>query len=216
MNKGIAVAIAVVVLITGGIAGFAIGRTTGGDHGGTMASGVSMGHDDDDMGGMSEGANGMTAMDEQQFLAMMIPHHQMAVDMAKAELGSGTNPKVKAIARRVIAAQDKEIAQMTAWYRDWYGTDPPKESETEMAEMAEMMGMSPGSMDGTAIATASNPDLEFLTEMIPHHAGALIMASMVSNGTPRAQVATLAANITSSQSAEIAEIQELRQAMGTP
>ncbi len=213
MNKWIAVSVAVVVLITGGIAGFAIGRTTGGDHGGTMAGGMSM--DDDDMGGMSEGANGMMAMDEQQFLAMMIPHHQAAVDMAKAELANGTNPKVKAIARRVIAAQDKEIAQMTAWYRDWYGTDPPKLSETEMGEMAEMMGMSPG-MDGTAIATASNPDLEFLTEMIPHHAGALMMANMVSNGTPRAQVATLAANITASQSAEIAEIQELRQAMGTP
>ncbi len=214
MNKGIAVVVAVVVLIAGGIAGFAIGRTTGGDHGAMMVSGTSMDHGD--KGGMSEGTNGMMAMDEQQFLAMMIPHHQMAVDMAKAELASGTNPKVKAIARRVIAAQDKEIAQMTAWYRDWYGTDPPKESPTEMAEMAEMMGMSPGSMDGTAIATASNPDLEFLTEMIPHHAGALMMASMVSNGSPRAQVATLAANITASQSAEIAEIQELRQAMGTP
>ncbi len=211
MNKGIAVVVAVVVLIAGGIAGFAIGRTMGDDHGAKTANGMSMGHGDDDMGGMSEGANGMMAMDEQQFLAMMIPHHQMAVDMAKAELASGTNPKVKAIARRVIAAQDKEIAQMTAWYRDWYGTDPPKQSQTEMAAM---MGMSPG-MDGTAIATASNPDLEFLTEMIPHHAGALMMASMVSNGTPRAQVVTLAANITSSQSAEIAEIQELRQAMGT-
>ncbi len=210
MNKWIAVSVAVVVLIAGGIAGFAIGRTTGGDHGAMTASGMPKDHGD--MGGMSEGTNGMMAMDEQQFLAMMIPHHQMAVDMAKAELAHGTNPKVKAIARRVIAAQDKEIAQMTAWYRDWYGTDPPKQPETEMAAM---MGMSPG-MDGTAIATASNPDLEFLTEMIPHHAGALMMASMVSNGTPRAQVVTLAANITSSQSAEIAEIQELRQTMGTP
>ncbi len=210
MNKGIVVAVAVVVLIAGGIAGFAIGRTTGNDHGSMTASGMSMG--DDDMGGMSEGANGMMAMDEQQFLAMMIPHHQMAVDMAKAELASGTNPKVKAIARRVIAAQDKEIAQMTAWYRDWYGTDPPKEQSNDFMAM---MGMSEG-MAGTAIATASNPDMEFLTEMIPHHAGALMMASMVSNGTPRAEVATLAADITASQSAEIAEIQELRQTMGTP
>ncbi len=214
MNKGIAVAVAVVVLIASGIAGFAIGRTTGNNDGAMMANGTTMpkDHDDDDMGGMSEGTNGMTAMDEQQFLAMMIPHHQMAVDMAKAELASGTNPKVKAIARRVIVAQDKEIAQMTAWYRDWYGTDPPKD---ESNGFMEMMGMSEG-MDGTAIATASNPDMEFLTEMIPHHAGALMMASMVSNGTPRAQVATLAADITASQSAEIAEIQELRQAMGTP
>ncbi len=214
MNKGIAVAIAVVVLIAGGIAGFAIGRTTGNNDGAMMANGTTMpkDHGGDDMGGMSEGANGMMAMDEQQFLAMMIPHHQMAVDMAKAELASGTNPKVKAIARRVIAAQDKEIAQMTAWYRDWYGTDPPKEQSNDFMAM---MGMSEG-MAGTAIATASNPDMEFLTEMIPHHAGALMMASMVSNGTPRAEVATLAADITASQSAEIAEIQELRQAMGTP
>ncbi len=47
------------------------------------------------------------------FLAMMIPHHQSAVDMAKVLLEEGDNPEVRALAEQVIASQEAEIAEMT-------------------------------------------------------------------------------------------------------
>lgn len=52
---------------------------------------------------------------DQDFVRMMLPHHQAAVDMAKAELQYGQDPDLKALATDVVAAQGKEIAMMKAW-----------------------------------------------------------------------------------------------------
>jgi uncharacterized protein (DUF305 family) len=48
------------------------------------------------------------------FLVMMIPHHQAAIDMARVELESGTDPETRAMAERIVAAQEAEIAEMRA------------------------------------------------------------------------------------------------------
>ena len=47
------------------------------------------------------------------FLAMMIPHHQSAVDMARVVLDQGDDPEVLALAEAIIASQEAEIATMT-------------------------------------------------------------------------------------------------------
>lgn len=49
------------------------------------------------------------------FVCSMIPHHRGAIDMAGAELAKGEDPWVKTVAEGVIAAQEKEIADMLAW-----------------------------------------------------------------------------------------------------
>lgn len=48
------------------------------------------------------------------FLLMMIPHHQSAVDMSVALLAEVKDPEVKALGEAVIATQEAEIAQMRA------------------------------------------------------------------------------------------------------
>jgi uncharacterized protein (DUF305 family) len=70
---------------------------------------------------------GMTAMDsdmssapmtgnpDHDFVAMMIPHHRGAIDMAKVELQYGKDPAMRSLARDIVAAQDREIALMKNW-----------------------------------------------------------------------------------------------------
>jgi uncharacterized protein (DUF305 family) len=57
----------------------------------------------------------MTGNVDRDFATMMIPHHQGAIDMAKAELSYGKDPEMRALARSIIAAQKVEIAQMRQW-----------------------------------------------------------------------------------------------------
>ncbi len=94
-----------------------------------MASSASM-----PMGGMQSGAGGsadmkqsmMSGMDSMQkmpmsgntdkdFAMMMKIHHQGAVDMAQMELAHGKSPVMKAMAKNIVAAQKKEIAQFDRW-----------------------------------------------------------------------------------------------------
>ncbi|RZJ80954.1 MAG: DUF305 domain-containing protein [Flavobacterium sp.] len=46
---------------------------------------------------------------DQDFVALMIPHHQSAVDMAKAYLPFATDQKIKLLAQQIIQAQEEEI-----------------------------------------------------------------------------------------------------------
>lgn len=46
------------------------------------------------------------------FAAMMIPHHQGAIDMAQAELRYGKNEQLRRIAQEIIVEQQQEIAAM--------------------------------------------------------------------------------------------------------
>jgi len=57
----------------------------------------------------------MTGDTDKDFAMMMKIHHQGALDMAKIELDQGKSPEMKAMAKSIIAAQKKEIAQFDRW-----------------------------------------------------------------------------------------------------
>jgi Domain of unknown function (DUF305) len=46
------------------------------------------------------------------FVAMMVPHHQGAIDMAVAVLRHGRNPQIRRLAQEIIVTQQQEIAAM--------------------------------------------------------------------------------------------------------
>lgn len=57
---------------------------------------------------------GYTGNADVDFLAMMIPHHQGAVDMARLVLIHGKDPLTRRLAEEIIASQNTEIAAMRA------------------------------------------------------------------------------------------------------
>lgn len=65
---------------------------------------------------MMSSMNGMTETGDPDadFLLMMIPHHQSAIDMATTELEQGDDPETRTLAQRIIDAQKQEIADMKA------------------------------------------------------------------------------------------------------
>lgn len=55
----------------------------------------------------------MTGDPDHDFAAMMIPHHQGAVDMAKVELLYGKDPVLRRLAQEIIVTQEQEIEVMS-------------------------------------------------------------------------------------------------------
>jgi hypothetical protein len=49
---------------------------------------------------------------DQDFVAMMVPHHQGAIDMAQAELRYGHNEQLRRIAQEIVVEQQQEIVAM--------------------------------------------------------------------------------------------------------
>ena len=64
----------------------------------------------------------MTGDPDRDFAEMMIPHHQGAVNMARAELMYGNNPVLRRLAQEIIVDQQSEIEVMKLWLKN----HPPK------------------------------------------------------------------------------------------
>ena len=59
----------------------------------------------------------MSGDPDADFLAMMIPHHQGAIEMARLVLVHGRDPLTRRLAEDIIASQQGEIASMEARLR---------------------------------------------------------------------------------------------------
>jgi len=92
-----------------------MGSGSGGMMGGGMMGGGMMG------GGMMGG--GMMGGDtsDYMFLRMMIPHHQIAIDMSRDALAQAQHPLLKGLARSIIRDQSAQITEMERYLMAWYG-----------------------------------------------------------------------------------------------
>lgn len=70
-----------------------------------------------DMSGMLQGKSG-DAFDR-AFIEGMIPHHQGAIDMARAALRYAKHQEIKDMAEAIIEAQQSEIDMMNSWMMEW-------------------------------------------------------------------------------------------------
>lgn len=139
------------------------------------------------------------------FARSMIPHHEQAVEMAKLASTRAADPRVKALASQIQAAQGPEITTMKGWLSGW-GEDAGSASDMDHG-MPGMM--SDDEMAGLERATGTSFDAMFLTMMIGHHEGAVSMARTERSDGKSSEVKALARKIAKGQTAEIATMKRL-------
>jgi len=66
---------------------------------------------------MAMGAVARSGNSDVDFVTLMIPHHQAAIDMAKIELLYGKDPQIRRLAQEIITDQQLEIELMQRWLK---------------------------------------------------------------------------------------------------
>lgn len=82
-----------------------------------------------EMAGMSDASLSDLSGDafDKAFLAGMVSHHRMAVEMADTVLNRdlAEHDEVRTLAAEVVETQETEIRTMQGWLKAWYGAAPP-------------------------------------------------------------------------------------------
>ena len=167
-------------------------------------------------GADGESGAGSAASLDQQYIDMMVPHHESAVAMAELATVRSQRAELQEYAAAVIAAQSTEIAQLRSWRMEWFGSEetPP------MSEMPMLPGMSAGmpghdmsggtmdmEQDIRDLEGASDFDRAFLEAMIVHHAMAVEASEIAVAGEVRAEIKALTEDVIADQRAEIQQME---------
>ena len=66
---------------------------------------------------MAMGAIERSGNSDVDFVKLMLPHHQAAIDMAKTQLLYGKDPQMRRLAQEIITDQQSEIELMQRWLK---------------------------------------------------------------------------------------------------
>src|SRR6201987_184387 len=138
---------------------------------------------------------------DHDFVAMMAPHHQGAIDMSEAELRYGHNEQLLRIAQDIVVEELQEIAAMRAASGEkltpteatlaasFVGTaagpgsaslgpaaNVPPSLKTERPFLAQNDAAMEKMIGDMTIKPTGNIDRDFVAMMVPHHQGAIDMA----------------------------------------
>lgn len=172
-----------------------------------------MDHSSMNSGASSSSTPAASASDvDAAFVRQMIPHHQMAVEMAEIARQNAKHSEIKTLAAAIIAAQNKEITQLRSIASD-DGVDL-KDASNEMTSDAKTLGLAMNemgmSMDMHGFAEADPFDRAFIDGMTPHHEGAIAMANAELKSGGNSQLKEIAKAIIAAQNEEIAKMKQWR------
>jgi uncharacterized protein (DUF305 family) len=139
---------------------------------------------------------------DRAFARQMIAHHQSAVQMAQIAQRRGSSVFVKQLADDIVRTQTAEISTLRDADRRLKAADV---SVGSLGVPEHAMGMDG---DPAGLKTAKRFDRALLKMMIPHHEGAIEMATAELNKGKNPQLKALAQKIITAQRREIAEMRK--------
>jgi uncharacterized protein (DUF305 family) len=148
---------------------------------------------------------------DRDFVAMMVPHHQGAIDMAEAELSYGHNELLRRLAQEIIVTQQQEIAVMRLALVS--AAASPSTGPEEAPFLAKSNAAMTRMMAAMKIKPFNDVDRDFVAMMVPHHQGAIDMAEAELNYGHNEPLLGLAQEIIATQEQEIVV---MRHALGKP
>ena len=112
------------------IAGFAAGQAVNNNSTGMMRmmgvdtsnikQSAATDHASMSMADMSKQLEGLSGNDyDKAFIEMMIAHHEGAINMAELSSSRAKHDEIKQLSQAITSAQEKEIANMKQWQKDW-------------------------------------------------------------------------------------------------
>ena len=159
------------------------------------------------------------------FMAGMIPHHAQAVVMAGWAPTHGARPDVAVLCERIVVGQRDEIVMMQRWLRDRHETVPDIDTARDAMPGMSHATLMPGMLTPPQLAqldSARGPDFDrlFLTYMIQHHMGAIVMVNQLfgtQGGGEEEIVYRFASDVFADQTTEIDRMNRMLNALkGSP
>ena len=141
---------------------------------------------------------GLDALDDVTYIDMMIPHHQLAVDMAKIAQEKATRGELRGLANDIIRAQEDEIKRMGGWRMELNDSATPN-PDLSMA-LGGMVGMD---VDLDKLKGSPNFDRDFIAAMILHHQSAIDVSKAALDNIKKSALHDLAKDIITTQQIEI-------------
>jgi uncharacterized protein (DUF305 family) len=149
------------------------------------------------------------------FLNAMILHHKSGEDAAKLALERAEHPELKTLAEDMITTDLAHIQKLRELRRGWYGTDGappslmPKEEKSDLPGVETAKDMAKQIDD---LKKAEPFDLAFIDAMIPHHQGAIDMATAAGEKAQQPETKALASIIVSDESKTMDQLRTWRDA----
>jgi uncharacterized protein (DUF305 family) len=144
---------------------------------------------------------------DQEFIDMMVKHHQSAVEMAKVAQERAEHDELRKFADEMVVMQDSEIVRMEEWRRAWFGGDSATATNSESGPADMAMEHSGDMKEGVEGLRSADPfDKAFIEAMIPHHQSAVDMASKAEERAEHAEIKRLAAEIVAAQTREVSTL----------
>lgn len=151
------------------------------------------------------------------FMQDMIVHHNQALTMVELALPKAKTPAVVGIAKRIKAEQKPEIAYMAKWLTR-FGKEVPREATNPRWRSHDHHGM-PGMATDEQLrrlqqASGTEAEKQFLTLMIRHHEGALVMVRTRAKSGTDADAELFASDLGAVQSVQIRQMRTMLRDLG--